>query len=249
MRKIKRLVARTAISANKLLLVTPCLLALAFHTGNSRATSSGAAGPGGTSMPQAVIAYGFLRWGYLEFDQLVKSNPTLPVVQNLKVLDEALDSLHCDVPTRMASPHQAVILPPDLRGQWIGFSRPGGRNSRESAWLFVTDPKDTKQHRVLVVFSSAAPEHSTIFWLDDNSGRYSASLLYDSLKRGKVSNAPTTVGAITSVKLEKDNIISLKDWGEPGIGPPGSTGARRVFQLNLSDGAMALDEPAAARSQ
>jgi hypothetical protein len=245
MRKIRIL----HVNASNTLRCVATLLALAFPVGNARTASSTVGALGARDVSQAVITYGFLRWDYLEFDRLVSSSANLPVLQDLKSLDEAISSINCDVPMRMAGHHEALILPADLVGQWIGFERPGGRNSTETGWLFLIPSGRTAAQRVLVVFSSGAPEHSTIFWLDQTAGRYSVSLLYDSFKKGKVSNAATTVGAVTSVKLKEDNLILLSDWGEPGIGPPRSTGVRRVFRLNLLDGTIALDETAAPRTK
>ena len=68
--------------------------------------------PADSGLPQAIVAYGYLRWDYLEFDQLSALIPDLGLVSDLRSLDKSLDSLHCDVPKRMALPHETLILPP-----------------------------------------------------------------------------------------------------------------------------------------
>ena len=241
MRNRARLAANVRV--NSLVLGVACVLALALPVGKAQGPVPVSGAAGAINLSQAVITYGFLRWDYLEFDQLVTASSNLALVQNLKALDAALDSLHCDVPTRIAGPHRALILPSSLIDQWVGFDRPNGRKSPERGWLFVTQPRDTAPQRVLVVFSSAAPEHTTILWLEGSGNRYAARLLYDSSRKGKVSNETTILGAVTEVRFEKDNEVLLKDWGEPGIGPPEVTEVRRVFRLDQSKGTVTLADP------
>jgi len=208
-----RQTAKLAVSATSSVLLVACLLIWALPL-DSRTASSGA-----RSVSQAVVAYGFLRWDYLDLDKLFASNTDLAAVQELKALDAALKSLDCDVSTRLASPHQAIILPSAPVSEWIGFPRPEGRNSPDKGWLFVTQSSGTGSERALVVLSSASPERTTVFWLEDTGTGYAAKLLYDSVKKGKVSNATTMVGAATQVRIEKAGDVLLKDWGEPGVGP------------------------------
>lgn len=204
----------------------------------------------GVGLPEAVVAYGYLRWDYQAFEELVNSSASLSIVKDLKALNMALDSVRCDIPTRMAGPHQAMLLPPAPTGQWFSFPRPGARNSPENGWLFVTQPSDGAVQRVLVVFSTAAPEHTTIFWLDRSSDdRYSVKLLYDSSKKATVTNEATTIGAVTAVRFENNGEVLLKDWGEPGISPTEINNARRIFRLSMSDGQVTLAEPAKSRQR
>lgn len=197
----------------------------------------------GRSLSQAIIAYGFLRWDYLEFDQLIASSPNLPLVQNLRALDSALRSLDCDVERRMAVSHKALILPPLPFDQWIGFRRAGGRNSPEGGWLFVTQPIGKSSPHIVVVFSSASPEETTVFSIKEADKAYVAKLLFDSFKKGKIGNATTMMGAVTSIRFETDTDLLLKDWGEPGIGPPDAMRVGRVFRLDLSRDTVALVSP------
>lgn len=201
-------------------------------------------------LPEAVVAYGYLRWDYQAFEKLINSSASLSVVQDLEALNVTLESLRCDVPTRMAGPHRAMILPPSPTGQWFSFPRPGARSSPENGWLFVTQAGGKATQRVLVVFSTAAPEHTTVFWLDKSPvGRYSVNLLYDSSTKAAVINEATTIGAVTAIRFENSGELLLKDWGEPGIGPAESSNARRTFRLNLSDGKITLAEPAKSRQR
>lgn len=230
MRRIKNLVVSAASS---LLIWITCVLGFLLPT-RGQTPDPDPGGSGGRSLSQAIITYGFLRWNYLEFDQLLAASPNLPLVQNLKALDAALNSLNCDVGKRIAGPHKALILPPSPSNQWIGFQRPRGRNSPEGGWLFVAQSIGASRQRVLVVFSSASPEQTTVFWLGVTDNGYEAKLLFDSFRKGKISNVTTVMGAATSLKFESDNDILLEDWGEPGVGPPEFAGIRRVFRLDLS---------------
>lgn len=244
MKKIKIPVA-SAIKRSSLLTVATWFVGLIPFV---QATAPGHDASGG-ELSQAVVAYGYLRWDYLDFNELSKSSADLSAVRNIKALDETLESLRCDIPMRMAGPHRATILPPSPINQWISFPRPGGRGSRENGWLFVTQPSGVAPQRILVVFSTAAPEHTTIFWLEESNGRYSAKLLYDSSKKGTVANETTTIGAVTALRFENSEDLLLKDWGEPGIGSPEAIKARRVFRLALSDGKVTLFEPGKLQPQ
>jgi hypothetical protein len=82
-----------------------------------------------------------------------------------------------------------------------------------------------------------------VFWLEEANRGYVARLLFDSFKKGKVSNETTVVGAATSLKFESDNEILLKDWGEPGIGPAEFLRVGRVFRLDLSRDTVTLVSP------
>lgn len=234
-----RPIARVGVTAaaSRSLLLAACALTLAL------APVARTAVPEKRSLSQAIVAYGFLRGDYLDLDKLFASDASLPVVQNLQALDSALKSLDCDVPTRIALPHKALILPSSPMEQWFGFARPGGRNSPDRGWLFVTQSSGTGSGRVLVVLSSASPDRTTVFWLEETGTGYSAKLLYDSLKKGKISNATTMVGAATEVKIEKTGEVLLKDWGEPGVGPREFARVGRIFRLNPSQDTVALVSP------
>jgi hypothetical protein len=235
--------ANALIKTSSLLLVGTYLVTLALSVEAKPSYNGG-------GLSQAVVAYGYLRWDYQAFEELVNASASLSVVQDFKALDVGLESLRCDIPTRMAGPHRAMILPPSPTGQWFSFPRPGARSSPENGWLFVTQPGGGATQRVLVVFSTAAPEHTTVFWLDRSSdGRYSVSLLYDSSTKATVTNESTTIGAVTALRFENSGELLLKDWGEPGIGPAEFNNVRRVFRLNLSDGKVALAEPAKFRQR
>ncbi len=207
------------------------------------AKPSGKDANNGGGLPEAVVAYGYLRWDYKAFEELVNSSAALPIVKDLKAMNVALDSVRCDIPTRMAGPHQAMLLPPAPTGQWFSFPRPEGRSSPKNGWLFVTQLGEGVTQRVLVVFSTGAPEHTTVFWLNRSSaGGYSVDLLYDSSTKATVANEATTIGAVTAIRFENSGELLLKDWGEPGIGPAEFNNARRIFRLNLSGGPVILSE-------
>ena len=198
--------------------------------------------PAASGLPQAIVAYGYLRWDYLEFDRLLALIPELGLASDLRSLDKSLDSLHCDVPKRMALPHRALVLPPFPISEWFGFERPGAGNSTEDGWLFVTQAIGRSPQRVLVVLSSSRPEQTTVFWLEHGDGGYAARLLFDSFTKGKIVNETTMVGAARSVSFERENAILLKEFQEPGSGPFDRM-LGRVFRLDLMSGAVTLFSP------
>jgi hypothetical protein len=237
MRKTKSLV----VAATSLVIAWVLILALpVVAPAQNRASTPSGSGEG---ISQAVVAYGFLRWDYLEFDRLLATTSGLGLAADLASLDKSLDSLHCDVPKRMAGPHKVLILPPLPNTQWFGFERPGGRNSPERGWLFVTQPFGASPQRVLVVLTSASPEQTSVFWLEHGNEGYTANLLFDSFAKGQISNDTTVVGAATFISFEGENTILLKDWGEPGIGPPEARRRGRIFRLDLKSGAVTLVSP------
>jgi hypothetical protein len=193
------------------------------------------------SPSQAIVTYSFLRYDYLGFDQVVASNPNLAVARNLRSLDDALESLGCDVRTRMAGPHGVAALPSFPVGQWIGF--PSSSKNSIGRWLFVMERSGTHRHETLVILSDQAPNQTTVFWLEKGTGGYSAKLVFDSFKKGKVRNEWTTVGAATSIKFLDENQLLLKDQGEPGVGPPQFRRINRVFRLDLSQASVTLVSP------
>jgi hypothetical protein len=197
--------------------------------------------PADSGLPQAIVAYGYLRWDYLEFDQLVALIPDLALASDLRSLDKSLDSLHCDVPKRMAPPHETLILPPFPITQWFGFDRPS-RNSPDDGWLFVTQAIGSSPQRVLVVLSSSGAEQTTVFWLEHSDKGYAAKLLFDSFTKGKIANETTVVGAATFVSFEGESAILLKEFSEPGSGPFEHM-MGRVFRLDLMSGTMTLVSP------
>ena len=189
------------------------------------------------SPAQAIVTYGFLRYDYFGFDQLIASNPNLAVAKYLKSLDAALESLGCDLRTRMAPPHKLLALPSFPLGQWVGF--PSSPKNSLGRWLFVMERPQTHQRGALVIFSDEGPGQTTVFWLEKSSGGYAAKLIFDSFKKGKVSNTWTVVGAATSIKFQDQNQLLLMDRGEPQEAP----GAKRVFRLGLSQGSVTLVSP------
>jgi hypothetical protein len=194
--------------------------------------------PADSGLAQAIVAYGYLRWDYLEFDKLVALIPDLALASDLRSLNQSLDSLRCDVPKRMAVPHQTLILPPFPITEWFGFDRPS-RNSPDDGWLFVTQATGSSPQHVLVVLSSSGPEQTTVFWLEHSDKGYAAKLLFDSFTKGKVANETTVVGAATFVSFEGENAILLKEFSEPGSGRFDHV-MGRVFSLDLTSDTITL---------
>jgi hypothetical protein len=190
---------------------------------------------------QAIVTYGFLQYDYLSFDQVIASNPNLAVAKDLKSLDTALESLGCDLRRRMAWPHQVLVLPSFPVGQWIGF--PSSSKNSIGSWLFVMERPGTHRHETLVILSGEAPNHTTVFWLKQADEGYVVKLLFDSFKKGEVSNEKTVVGAARSIKFLDENQLLLKDQGEPGTEPPEFRKINRVFRLDLLQASVTLVSP------
>jgi hypothetical protein len=243
-RKITRdVVVRMRQTRNLAVIAAGVFLAgwLAFVPARSQTFASNPGQSDDMNPSQAVVTYGFLRYDYLSFDQVIASNPNLAATKKLKSLDAALGSLDCDLRTRMAGPHKLLALPSFPVGRWVGF--PGSSKNSIGSWLFVVETPDARQHKTLVLFSNEAPGQTTVFWLEKSSGGYAAKLVFDSFKKGKVRNEWTTVGAATSIKFLDENHLLLKDHGEPGVGPPEFRRINRVFRLDLSQASVTLVSP------
>lgn len=189
---------------------------------------------GGPNAAQAIVAYGFLRWGDLEFDQLVASSPNLTLVQNLRALDTALKALDCDVRNRMAMASQQYVTALAFAPMRHWIISPAPSAGSLGTWLFVLSPPGNSLRGTLVILATEGPSQTTVFWLKKVGRRYQTKLVFDSFKKGTISNDTTQMGTVTTIQFKSGNSLLLKDWGEPGIGPAEFTRVRRVFHLNLS---------------
>jgi hypothetical protein len=187
-----------------------------------------------SSLSQAVITVGFLRSRYVDLDRLLASGSAPAMTRELRALDEALNAVGCDLRIRFAFPHRAVVVPPSLAGLRIGFER---KAPQEGALFLVEQPQASPQ-RVWVVFSSQAPEATTVFWLQ---GGDKTGLVYDSIDKGEIRNEPTTrIGYIVAVTRGTRGEILLEEWAEPGSRPGASGALGRVFQVDLNRGEVLL---------
>jgi len=183
------------------------------------------------SLSEALVTYSFLASHYSLRFLFVHRNATNTLARDMKALNDALTTLQCNTPNILAMPHAAVIVPTSASGQW--FSLEPTKTPPNEGLLFVTRPQTRNGARVLAVVSGIGPDETTIFWLQNTNGSFSATLLYDSFKKGKVANSPgTIVGMIMAVRLERGDDILLKEWAEPGSrqGIMGKMG--RVFRLD-----------------
>ncbi len=212
-------------AAGRFVLAVCCLAGVTQAA--DRLTSAGV-----EKLSEALITYGFLRSSYPDFDHLLSSCSTYALTRDMKTLQAALGTLNCDVVIRLAFPHRDLVVPRWPVGQWIGF--PGtGESPPELGTLFVTQPMAASPHCVWVVFSSAAPERTTMFWLQQDKSGYRTKLVYDTSIEGEIKNAPeTAVGTITSVSIGERGVILVKEWREPGSRPHHSGLAGRVFALD-----------------
>ena len=136
---------------------------------------------------------------------------------------------------------KVLALPSFPVGRWIGF--PSSPKNSIGSWLFVMESPETRQRKTLVIFSGEAPDHTTVFWLERANEGYVVKLLFDSFKKGEVSNEKTVVGAARSIKFLDESQLLLKDQGEPGVGPPEFRRIDRVFRLDLSQASVTLVSP------
>jgi hypothetical protein len=187
--------------------------------------------PAGARLSQAIVAYGFLRSSYPDFGEVLESHSGSAMARELKALEEALDSLHCDVPIRLAFSHRATTLETLVPGQWVEYVK-GNAAPPDEGWLFVVQHQQTRGRSAIVVLSSVAPERTTIFMLE---GDFAATLVYDSFGESKISNEQATrVGVLIAIGLDKDGNILLKEWAEPGSRGHFTGSVGRVFQVNVT---------------
>ena len=184
---------------------------------------------------QAIIAYGYLRSTYSDFDRMLDSRTSYAFVADMRSLQAALTSVGCDLPTRLAFSHAVLVVPGLPEGQWI-YSANHSSQMAEQATLFLLDHFQSYPDRVLVVLSLVAPERTTVFWLEAALKQgCRCTLLYDSFRRGSISNAPNTViGAVTAVSRGKDARIQLREVAEPGSRPGAMGMVGRVFEIDLT---------------
>jgi hypothetical protein len=193
----------------------------------------------GTDLPQAVVTYGFLASKSADFPARGVWAQAATVVGEMAALGRALESLNCDVTTRLGSAHRVFVVPVSPVGQWIGYVRKAETPPTEGS-LFVTEPFN--ENRVLVVLSSVAPEWTTVFWVEARDQGYGAGLVYDSFKRGKISNvAHSMIGAVTCVSVADQDAILLREWAEPGSRPTMMGDVGRVFRLDLKQEKVTLE--------
>jgi len=233
---------KLSFSGVSLLALTLLLVLPALQSGASQDK------PNGPSPAQAIVAYSFLHWGsYPVFDQLLTSKMDFPLIQKLSSLDGTLESLHCDVRNRMAfgDRPRLIVFPSFPLGRSINLPPP--EEGSLGMWLFVMKPPGNLDRGVLVILSSEGPRQTTVFWLKESGEGYEATLLFDTFKKGVISNdTPQQMGTVTTIKFESNNVILLKDWGAPGVGPPEFTRVRRLFRLDLSKDVVTEVFPGAA---
>jgi hypothetical protein len=216
-----------------------CCVALACFSVLSTSLSRGLAVPQQGSLTQALVTYGYLVSHYPD-EFVLGHEPGTPLATGIKDLTDALNSLGCDVPSRLAFPHRALIVLPSSARQWAGFAGAKGRPPEE-ATLFVIDPPLEVNNRRWVVLSSVAPEQTTVFWIEPRKQGYTTWLVYDTFKKGNVKNHPkTAIGAITGVSVEKTGVIFLKEWAELGSRPRHMGKVGRVFRIDPSSGDVTL---------
>jgi hypothetical protein len=217
-------------------------VALASVLGLSLALPPGLAAPEKGNLSQLLVAYGFLISHYPD-EFLLGRQPGTRLARDMKALNHALDSLGCDVPTRLAFPHRDLIVLSSSAAQWAGF--PGGVGSPpEEGTLFVIQAPPTASHRNWVVLSSVAPEETTVFWVEADKQGYATGLVYDTFKKGEVKNVrKTAIGAVAWVSIGQDGGILLREWAEPGSRGGHMGEAGRVFQVGFLSGDVSLKSP------
>jgi hypothetical protein len=188
----------------------------------------------GPSLPGAVIAYGFLRSNYVDFDKLLKSDSRFAAVRDMKALQATLDSLGCDVTVRLAFPHRDLIVESSSGTQWTGVPTKG-LTPQEEGTLFVLQPLPANPQRTWAVLSSVAPERTTVLWIEARERGYVSTLVYDSFTKGKIKNAAgTVIGSVISVRVDESGEILLKERAEPGSRPHAMGETGRVFEVDVT---------------
>ena len=222
-------------NASRLVFFSICVLALG-------SISLALPVPEADDIAQQIITYGYLVSAYPD-EFLVGSGPTTGLGRDMKALKAALDALTCDVSTRLAFPHKAIIVPSSLMEQWIGFSL--AEPPSLDGGLFVLQPLGGSPSQVLVVLSTKGPARSTAFWREGAGAKYSTKLLYDSFKNSTPTNQAPMMGATVAVRLGENRKLLLRESIEPGAGQRELSAVGRVFEVDLSSAKITLVAPGA----
>jgi len=211
-----------------LLLGLACFLLLVLAAGAAVKTKD---------LPQAVVAYGVLGTYYVDDFYQILTTGTTDLARDLKSLRDTLASLDCRVEDWMWRPHRAFVVPSSPVGHWIGFEWAGNLPPREGT-LFVTEPLGKAAGRVWVIYSTVAPEQTTVLWLEAREAGYVAGLVYDTFCKvkgkdmGKLGNSDDKIGAVTAVSVEKGDQILLKEWAMGGSRPGAMGEMGTVYQVD-----------------
>jgi hypothetical protein len=165
--------------------------------------------PASIGLAGAIIGYAQMVSTYRDFVQVLSGPTSSRFVEDWKALSAALDTLPCDVNTRLAFTHRWYTVQPDLVGQRVGLPAAIGEAQRtgqaaEEDILFVAAPLPGNPDAVLAVLSSASPSRLSIFTIDS---QHRATLIYDSLNKPRVPGVDTPLGSMYQVAVERDRLV------------------------------------------
>jgi hypothetical protein len=189
-------------------------------------------------LPDAVIAYGFLASTYYEdFPNFLRSIEGSDPLRKIKRMHGSLHGLGSDVPSRIAFSHSSFILYGDATTQDYGFR---DANEPYIGSLFVTTPLVLLDGKVLVIISSVAPQHTTIFLLDNT---LKADLIYDSYKKHTFRNDGSMqepMASIYQIRSLGNGRFLLKERKFPGAM---GGGGGRILILDLPKLSVTVQRP------
>jgi hypothetical protein len=167
-------------------------------------------------IPDAIITYAFLSSTYYEnFSGFLKSIEGQDPTNRIERLHQSLKGFSADIPTRIRFPHRSFVVYSNPAVQDIGF--PNG-NDLDMNSLFITTPLMSFDNKVLVVFSSVAPQQTTIFSVDEN---LKVDLIYDSIKKHTFRDADSgeqePMASIYQIRNLRNGTFLLKERKFSGV--------------------------------
>ncbi len=191
-------------------------------------------------IPGSIVAFAFLTSNYPDFASLLKSENNYDFIDTFREIYRNMESLNCDIPTRLAFTHYYFVVQSNIVSNKSGFVRVKGRSVEESgipreSILFVTTPIESFDNNILIILSSVSPERTTVFSVNN---KLKFILFYDSFKKPDAfeDKSSDRVGSIYSVLVDKPGYLQIEERVIPGgLGyfPPHEY---RKFVIDVSGG-------------
>jgi len=118
-------------------------------------------------LPMLLISYAYSISRDVEITAAVET----PLGRTYRALEQRLEGLRVDLPTKLGFVHEAFVVQPRTVGS-RAIGKPG------ESTLYVTEPLPQFGEAVVVVVSSVSPEMTTVFQVDR---QLNVRLIYDSL--------------------------------------------------------------------
>jgi hypothetical protein len=136
-------------------------------------------------------------------------------------LELSLDSLHADIPRKLAFVREAFVVQPEIVGNKI-------TGHHQNATLYVTTPVPDLQGGIVAILSSDSPQATTVFLVD---GQLKAELVYDSTRANRFVDdlACDPMGQVISIRTSASGHLLLQE-----LNAHWSSKKSRRFDLDLT---------------